>query len=140
MQQGFFDVTPAELAQLGPAPAVDVLREMVWAEVSNIGIAISDADIPFGVNTADGGIDAIVKAVPKSAGNGLIFAPRTAYQVKAGDFPLSANSTARIEELVMKPTAIDRRRKAKLPPSGKLHKAADISPRFAIVWIATAPL
>ena len=130
MQQGFFDVTPAELAQLGPAPAVEVLREMIWAEVSNIGIAITDADIPFDVNNADGGIDAIIKAVPTSPGNGLIFAPRTAYQVKAGDFPLSANTNAQIEELVIKPTAIDGRRKAKLPPSGKSHKLANISPRI----------
>lgn len=44
MQQGFFDVTPAELGQLGPGQAVDVLREMVWAEVSNIGIPISNTD------------------------------------------------------------------------------------------------
>jgi hypothetical protein len=130
MQQGFFDVTPAELAQLGPTPAVDVLREMVWAEVSNIGIAISETDIPFEVNTADGGIDAVVKAVPKHAGNGIIFAPRTAYQVKAGDFPLNANTPAQLEKLVIQPKAISHRLKAKLLPSGGAHKLADISPRI----------
>jgi len=31
-----------------------VLREMLWAEVHNLGIPISDADIPFAVNDADG--------------------------------------------------------------------------------------
>jgi hypothetical protein len=36
MQQTFFDVTPTELGQLGPEPAVAVLREMLWAEVHNI--------------------------------------------------------------------------------------------------------
>ena len=62
MQQSFFDVTPIELGQLGSELAVAVLREMVWAEVSNLGIPISDADIPFSITTADGGVDASVKA------------------------------------------------------------------------------
>jgi len=130
MQQGFFDVTPAELAQLGPAPAVDVLREMVWAEVSSIGIPISDTDVPFDVHSADGGIDAIVKAVPTSAGNGLIFAPRTAYQVKTGDFALSATAPAQIEKLLIRPVAIEARIKAKQQPSGKSYKLEDLSPRI----------
>jgi hypothetical protein len=57
--------------------------------------------IPFAVNDADGGIDAVVKAVPKGAGNGLIFPPTTSYQVKAGNFPLSASALAQIEELLI---------------------------------------
>jgi len=90
MQQTFFDVTPVELSQLGSELAVAVLREMLWAEVNKLGIPISDTDIPFAVNDADGGVDAIVKGTPGGAGNGLIFAPMTSYQVKAGDFSLSA--------------------------------------------------
>jgi len=70
MQQTFFDVTPTELGQLGPEPAVAVLREMLWAEVHNIGIPISDADIPFAVNDADGGVDAVVKGARKVPGTG----------------------------------------------------------------------
>ena len=65
MQQGFFDVTPVELGLLGPEPAVAVLREMLWAEVRNLGIPISDADIQFAVTTADGGVDATVKGTPR---------------------------------------------------------------------------
>jgi len=42
MQQTFFDVTPVELSQLGSELAVAVLREMLWAEVNNLGIPISD--------------------------------------------------------------------------------------------------
>src|SRR5215469_6939534 len=104
MQQGFFDVTPVELGLLGPEPAVAVLREMLWAEVRNLGIPISDTDIPFAVNDADGGVDAIVKGTPKGPGNGLVFAPMTSYQVKAGDFSLSATRLTQIEKLLMTPT------------------------------------
>ncbi len=84
MLRSFFDVTPVELGQLGSEPAVAVLREMLWAEVNNLGIPISDTDIPFSVTTSDGGVDAVVHATPKSGGNGLIFAPRTSYQFATG--------------------------------------------------------
>jgi hypothetical protein len=130
MQQSFFDVVPVELDQLGSEPAVAVLREMLWAEVNNIGVPITDTDIPFAVNDADGGIDAIVKAVPKSAGNGLIFPPTTSYQVKAGKFPLSASALARIEELLITPTAVQARKKARAKPGGSSHKPDAISPRI----------
>ena len=99
MLRRFFDVTPVELGQLGSEPAVAVLREMVWAEVNNLGIPISDTDIPFAVTTSDGGIDAVVYAMPKNAGNGLIFAPRTSYQVKTGEFTLNATNPGQIEKL-----------------------------------------
>ncbi|SRR5260221_5867104 len=123
MQQSFFDVTPTELSQLGAEVAVAVLREMLWAEVQDIGIPISETDIPFAVNDADGGVDAIVKATPKGGGNGLIFAPRTAYQVKAGNFPLSAKTPGLIEELLLTPTAIRRRIDAKATPAGSSRGA-----------------
>jgi hypothetical protein len=129
MQQSFFDVTPVELGQLGAEPAVAVLREMLWAEVHNLGIPISDTNVPFAVNDADGGVDAIVKGTPKSAGNGLIFPPTTSYQVKAGDFSLSATQLAQIEKLLMTPTAIRRRIDAKASLAGISHKPEGISPR-----------
>ncbi len=129
MLRSFFDVTPVELGQLGSEPAVAVLREMLWAEVNNLGIPISDTDIPFAVTTADGGIDAVVNATPKNAGNGLIFAPRTSYQVKTGDFTLNATSPAKIETLLITPTAIAARKKAGAKASGKSHKPQNISAR-----------
>ena len=128
MQQSFFDVTPLELSQLGPEPAVAVLREMLWAEVRNLGIPISDTDVPFSINDADGGVDAVVKGTAKEAGNGLIFPPMTSYQVKAGDFAL--HTPAQIEALLMTPTAVQARRaKAKTPITGSLHTVEGISPR-----------
>src|SRR5258708_29525152 len=129
MLQSFFDVTPVELGQLGSGPAVAVLREMLWAEVNNLGIPISDSDIPFAVTTSDGGVDAVVNTTPKRAGNGLIFAPRTSYQVKTGDFPLNPTNLAQIEKLLISPTAIAARSKAKAKISDKSHKPEDLSPR-----------
>jgi hypothetical protein len=129
MFRSFFDVTPIELGQLGTEPAVAVLREMLWAEVNNLGIPISDTDIPFAVTTSDGGIDAVVNATPSGAGNGLIFAPRTSYQVKTGDFTVNATNLAQIEKLLISPTAIAARVKARAKASGKSHKSENISTR-----------
>ena len=129
MQRSFFDVIPVELGQLGSELAVAVLREMLWAEVNNIAVPISDTDIPFAVNDADGGIDAVVKAVPKGAGNGLIFPPTTSYQVKAGNFPLSATALSQIEELLITPSAVQARKKAGARPAGNSHKPDAMSPR-----------
>jgi len=129
MLSSFFDVTPVELGQLGSEVAVSVLREMLWAEVNNLGIPISEADIPFPVTTPDGGVDAVVNATQKTAGTGLIFAPRTSYQVKTGDYALSATSATQIEKLLITPKAIKERIKKKAGASGKSHKPEDISPR-----------
>lgn len=72
MLQSFFDVTPFELDQLGSEPAVAVLREMLWAEANNLGVPISQIDVPFAVTTSDGGIDAIVNGTPQGPRNGLM--------------------------------------------------------------------
>ena len=66
---------------IGPEPAVAVLREMIWAEANNLGIPISDTDVPFAITTADGGVDAVVKA-PTSV-HGLGVAPDTAAAMPA---------------------------------------------------------
>jgi hypothetical protein len=129
MIRSFFAVMPSDLEQLGPELAVSVLREMLWAEVHNVGIPFSQTDIPFPVTTPDGGIDAVVNGTPKGAGAGLIFAPRTAYQVKAGDFPLNATSLRRIEEILIAPSAISARRGAKDTLRRKTYTPEEISPR-----------
>jgi hypothetical protein len=125
----FFDVTPVELEPLGSEPAVAVLREMLWAEVNNLGIPISQADIPFAVTTPDGGIDAVVNGTPRGAGNGLIFAPRTAYQVKAGNFVLNSTSPGAIEALLITPSAINTRKSANVGPGEKFHTPEALSAR-----------
>ncbi len=129
MLRSFFDVTPVELGQLGSGPAVAVLREMLWAEVNNLGIQISDTDIPFAITTSDGGVDAVVNGTTSSPGNGLIFSPQTCFQVKTGEFTLNATSPGQIEKLLVSPAAIAARIKAKGELSGKAHKPESISPR-----------
>jgi hypothetical protein len=130
MLPGLFDVTPVELGQLGPEPAVAVLREMILAEVGNLGIPISETDIPYPITSPDGGVDAVVRGTPTKPGNGLIYAPRTSFQVKAGDFPLNATGPGRIEELLLKPSSIEGRVKTKGAISGKSYTPEDISPRI----------
>ena len=65
----------------------------------------------------------------KEPETGLIFAPRTAYQVKAGDFALSATTLGQIEELLMTPTAVAARVAARVRPGVKFHTSESISPR-----------
>ncbi|MDR3487382.1 MAG: hypothetical protein P4M05_21060 [Bradyrhizobium sp.] len=134
MLQSFFDVTPTELGYLGPDLAVAVLRQMLWAESSNLGIPISEVDVPFAITTSDGGVDAVVNQAPTTVGNGLIFAPRTCYQVKAGDFSVSASTLGKIEELLIVPAAISERikKKSRVKPaiSGKHYKKENVSPRI----------
>lgn len=107
-----------------------VLRQMLWAEVSNLGIPIMDTYIPSAVYDADGGVDAVITATPKTGGNGLIFAPRTSYQVKAGDFSLSPTSLAQIEKLLITPAAIAARKRNGDDPSGVSHSPENISSRI----------
>jgi len=144
MLPSFFEVTPVELWHLGAEPAVAVLREMILAEVINLGIPISAVDVPYPITTSDGGVDAIVVGTPRGPGNGIVFAPRTSYQVKTGEFLLTATSLGLIEALLIRPSAIDARKntgrkkagrkKAKVEISGKAHRPEDIRclvPAFA---------
>jgi hypothetical protein len=127
MPRSIFDITPVELGQLGPEPAVAALREMLWAEFNNLGIRITDADPPFAV--LDGGLDAVVKTRLKGVRSELIFAPRTWYQVTIGDFALGPMSPEQIEKLLISPTAIAARVKAQAEINGKSHKRENISLR-----------
>ncbi len=105
---------------------------------NNLGIPITDTNAPFAITTADGGVDAVVQGTPTSVGNGLIFAPRTSYQVKAGDFTLNATNPAQIENLLIRPGATEARKKRKGTASGKSHQPEDIQPRIrqlpGLVW------
>jgi hypothetical protein len=102
---------------------------MIWADASNLGIPISDTDVSFNINAKDGGVDAVVLGTPKSPGNGIIFGSRTSYQVKTGDFHLTVTNLGKIEELLIRPSAIAARIAAKLTLTGKAHKPEDLNPR-----------
>jgi len=83
-----FSVTGNDLSQLSPELAVDIFRELLWAEATTIGVAKSLINVPSAITVADGGIDAEVRDAKISGGQGIIKDGLTRYQIKAGDFAL----------------------------------------------------
>ena len=140
MFQSFFDVTPIELGQLGPEPAVAVLREMIWAEVNNLGIPISATDIPFPITTSDGGVDAVVDGIPTCPGNGLIFAPRPATKSR----PAASLSTRQVRHKSKVFSSRHRRSKRASTPRQRLQvkriRPSKSVPAFENVWIVAGHL
>lgn len=114
-----FSVTGNDLSQLGPQLAVDTFRELLWAEATGIGIAKSLINVPGAINVADGGIDAEVKDVKVSGGQGIIKDGLTRYQIKAGDFSLD-NSHIKDILFVKDKTELKPRIKSCLDKNGAL--------------------
>lgn len=78
-----FTVTNADLGRLSPEQAVDLVRELLWAEARRIGLPTTSVNVSTWVDVADGGIDARVEGdAPK--GSALIKPGHTAFQIKAG--------------------------------------------------------
>ena len=127
MQRTLFDVNPKDLGDLAPDVAVAVLREMLWAECYSLGLAVTEADVPFAINDADGGIDGIIRALPAQTKSELLFPPQTSYQVKTGNFNLKGPTE--IEELLVRPSSIQARRSAKKKLDDWKYTSDDLSPR-----------
>ncbi|MBZ2184511.1 MAG: ATP-binding protein [Bryobacter sp.] len=89
-------VDPKLLKLLNPEEAVDLFRDLLWAESWRQGINILDVSVPSNITAADGGVDAEVSAAP--ATTGLLSQGLTRYQIKTGDF--SATQPAKIKELL----------------------------------------
>ncbi len=83
-----FSVTGNDISQLGPERAVDVFRELLWAEATVTGVAKALINVPSAITVADGGIDAEVQGAQASGGQGIIKDGLTRYQIKAGEFSL----------------------------------------------------
>jgi hypothetical protein len=79
-------VKPDDLSRLGPKEAVDLFRELLWAEATSVGIGKDKVNVPGKIYNPDGGIDAEVKEVTGSVGQGILKPGNTHYQIKAGDF------------------------------------------------------
>jgi hypothetical protein len=52
-----FTVDNDDLNRLSPEEAVDVFRELLWAEATNIGIGKNFINVPSAISVADGGIE-----------------------------------------------------------------------------------
>ena len=94
-QATVFDVDVHDLQRLKPEQAVDVLRLLLWAEASTVGIAKNLINVPTSINVADGGIDAEVHYAQPVGGQGIIKLGITRYQVKTGKFSLKGGANIR---------------------------------------------
>lgn len=82
----FFSVRNQDLDRLSPNEAVDLLRELLWAEATVLGIGKHLINVPSAITVRDGGVDAEVQNPHEQAGQGLIKHGLTRYQVKTGEF------------------------------------------------------
>ena len=95
-----FTVRSEHLGLLSPDRAVDLFRELLWAEATATGVAKNLINVPSAINVADSGIDAeVLDAVPQG-GQGLIKQGLTRYQIKTGSFSLS--NKAHIREILFR--------------------------------------
>ncbi len=87
-----FTVRNEDLGQLSADRAVDLFRELLWAEATATGVGKNLINVPSAITVADGGIDAEVTGAEPQGGQGLIRQGMTRYQIKTGRFSLSGNS------------------------------------------------
>jgi hypothetical protein len=93
-------VKKKHLSELGPESAVDIFREMVWAEASSSGIPKSSTNIPSDIYDPDGAIDAKITNSPLDSRQGLIKKGLTCYQVKTGGSDPS--TAAQVKKILFK--------------------------------------
>ena len=79
-----FTVNNEDLGRLDPTGAVDLFRELLWAEARRLGIEISKINVSIQTNVPDGGVDAVVVENETSTASGLIKIGQTSYQIKSG--------------------------------------------------------
>ena len=72
-----------DLARLGPGEAVDLIRELLWAEARRVGLPVAQVNVSAAVNMPDGGIDASVSAAPPGLTSSILMPSRSSYQIKA---------------------------------------------------------
>ena len=75
-------IDPKLLKLLNPEEAVDLFRDLLWAESWRQGISVLQVSVPSNITAADGGIDAEVIFAPVTTG--LLSRGRTCYQIKTG--------------------------------------------------------
>jgi hypothetical protein len=94
------DINPKILGLLSPEAAVDLFRELLWAEAYREGIGPALISVPTAITAADGGIDAEITGVPLDSSGGLFFSGLTRYQIKTGAF--SAGNDSEMKALFLK--------------------------------------
>src|SRR5262249_7043914 len=72
-----------DLARLGAGEAVDLIRELLWAEARRVGLSTAQINVSAAVSMPDGGIDASVSGTPAGLIGSLLQPGRTSHQIKA---------------------------------------------------------
>ena len=104
-QPTIFAVTKDDLKRLNPEEAVDVFRELLWAEATTLGIGKNLINVPSSITVKDGGVDAEVQNAPISGTQGIIKPGITRYQIKTGDFSLGDDNNVR--NILFKPKSLE---------------------------------
>jgi hypothetical protein len=68
---GILAVQGEDLERLDPQGAVEFFRELLWAEASAVGIGKDLITVPGAITDRDGGVDAEVRGVTVSGGQGI---------------------------------------------------------------------
>src|SRR5216683_5309733 len=79
-----FTVANDDLGRLTAAGAVELLRDILWADARRVGIPTTRINVSAWVDVADGGVDASVTAELASLKGSVIKSHRLGFQVKAG--------------------------------------------------------
>lgn len=83
-----FSVTTQQVGALDAARAVELVRDLLWAEARRIGFATSRVKISTRINVADGGVDASIDTSDVESDewcDSFISDDRIAFQIKTGD-------------------------------------------------------
>jgi hypothetical protein len=88
MAQTVLTVTPQHVGALDAKRAVEVVADLIWAELRRLGVPTTHANVSMRINVADGGVDASVNAADiysEAWDDSFIPEERTAFQIKTGD-------------------------------------------------------
>ncbi|MFG0332297.1 MAG: hypothetical protein ACF8TS_02950, partial [Maioricimonas sp. JB049] len=79
-----FDPLTEDFSRLDSTQAVELIRDLLWAEAFRIGLPTTRVSITTNVNIADGGVDVAVLVPPDDGPASGLLEASTAFQVKAG--------------------------------------------------------
>lgn len=91
-------VEPKLLSNLGLDAAVNIFRQLLWAEAAEVGLGPSLISVPSAITAADGGVDAEINA-PIPVEHDLLISGTTRYQIKTGAF--SAGNKFELKALLL---------------------------------------
>ncbi|TAK23119.1 MAG: hypothetical protein EPO26_09740 [Chloroflexota bacterium] len=104
-------VSGDDLSRLGPDEAVDVIRELLWAEATRLGIGRTHINVPSAITVSDGGVDAEVRDAPTEGSSRTIKSGLTRYQIKTGRY--SPYKRANVDKLLLTPRSLRQARELK---------------------------